>query len=56
MENDEKTIKDDKEKSSTSESNSERSCCYVIDPCERYVDPCGCSVDPCGCYTSSCCC
>jgi hypothetical protein len=56
MESDEKTITDDKGKSNTSESNTERSCCYVVDPCVRYVDPCGYYVDPCGCYTSSCCC
>ena len=56
MENNEKTIKDDKGKSNSSESSSERSCCYVVDPCVRYVDPCGCFVDSCGCNTSRCCC
>jgi hypothetical protein len=56
MESDEKTIKDDKGKSNTSEASSEQSCCYVVDPCVRYVDPCGYFVDPCGCSTSSCCC
>gem|GEM_PF-3749242 len=56
MESNEKTFKDDKGKSSISESSSERSCYYVADPCVRYVDPCGYYVDSCGCHTSRCCC
>jgi hypothetical protein len=49
MENYEETIKDDKDTSSTSQSNSEQSCCDD-------AESCGYDVDPCECYTESCCC
>jgi hypothetical protein len=49
MENYEETIKDDKDTSSTSQSNSEQSCCDD-------AESCGYDDDPCECYTESCCC
>jgi hypothetical protein len=49
MEIDEKSIKDDKDKSNTSDSNSEQFCCDDSNAC-------GYDVDPCECYTESCCC
>jgi hypothetical protein len=46
---DEKKSNEEKERIDTSKSDSERRCCYVIDPCGCYVDPCGNRVTTC-CY------
>ena len=49
MENYEETLKDDKDKSNPSESNSEQFCCDESETC-------GYDIEPCECYTESCCC
>jgi len=37
-------------------SESDLSCCSVVDSCGCNVDLCGCSINPCGCYVETCCC
>ena len=52
MKNDKKSKKDKKAGGKKERTDSDLSCCYVIDPCGCYVDPC--YVDPCGCYVDPC--
>ena len=50
MNADECVIRDDKEKGGKGTADSDRCCCYFIDPCGCFTDPCGCGgVDSCCC-------